>query len=331
MSTQTQAQKTVAAALAFDALVPRRLVHRAAVGEVFLTDAAALGEDRFVVAAQLPRTHSFFSDRLVPYYDPLLMIEVARQAALLIAHRYYEVPEGSAFIFHSADLAVTDVEAHRIKREPSELLIDVELKDKQSRDDGGLAGTSLEFGLTTDGVEGSRARGSMLFMEPQDFAGLRLHVRARKGLEDARTLAVPEPAEPGSVGRRDRRNVVIAEPVSVGQRMLAADVRVDQGHPCLFDHELDHVPGMLLLEAYRQAGVYAAARVQGLDPSAATVTRCRARFKDFAELELAISCEAAVGKPRPDGAGPATVPVQLRLVQGGCEISKGLVEVTPCP
>ncbi|MGL5929474.1 MAG: AfsA-related hotdog domain-containing protein, partial [Dermatophilaceae bacterium] len=54
------------------------------------------------------------------------------------------------------------------------------------------------------------------------------------------------------VGRTRDRDVVITGPVG-GPWTL----RVDTSHPSLFDHPSDHVPGMLLFEAARQAAVLA--------------------------------------------------------------------------
>src|SRR5689334_19245938 len=44
----------------FDQTIPRHLVHRAAVSEVFLTDLRVTDETTFQVGAQWPRDHSFY-------------------------------------------------------------------------------------------------------------------------------------------------------------------------------------------------------------------------------------------------------------------------------
>ncbi|MGW1769961.1 AfsA-related hotdog domain-containing protein, partial [Streptomyces sp. NPDC002073] len=63
---------------------------------------------------------------------------------------------------------------------------------------------------------------------------------------------VPEPAPPLSkeLCRRDRMQDVVLSPTGEADRW---QLRVDTSHPVLFDHPVDHVPGMLLLEAARQA------------------------------------------------------------------------------
>jgi hypothetical protein len=56
---------------------------------------------------------------------------------------------------------------------------------------------------------------------------------------------------PQTVGRISPTDVVLSPTGKPGRWQL----RVDTAHPALFDHPLDHVPGMMLLEAARQATV----------------------------------------------------------------------------
>ena len=44
----------------FSSTVPRELVHRRAISEVFMTDIRRIGEGRYLAAAQWPRLHPFF-------------------------------------------------------------------------------------------------------------------------------------------------------------------------------------------------------------------------------------------------------------------------------
>ena len=62
---------------------------------------------------------------------------------------------------------------------------------------------------------------------------------------------------------------------------------VDRTHPCFFDHPLDHLPGALVIEVYRQAAIAAAASDGVGEPADAVVTRCAVQLSDFAELRKA--------------------------------------------
>lgn len=316
--------------LSFDHVVPRALVHRAAICEVFVSDSERLGDDRYLVAGQLPRTHSFFNDCLLPYYDLLLTLETVRQAAVLVAHRYLGVPLGYVFIFQRADLRMTDLDAHRIGPEPGRLVAEVAIVERQERD-GALAVMELQMGLAIDGRPCSEATGTGIFLPREAYQGLRAHVRSRKPLEQAPAPAPRRPLPPAAVGRRNPRNVVVAEarqgPTPPG---VSTEVLVDQTHPCLFDHPQDHVPGMLLLEAYRQSAILAATGATGSPAERAVLTRCQAVFTEFAELELPTSSAVSTGSAierLPEG--PA-VPAEVVLSQATGPVATGTAEVTLC-
>lgn len=65
---------------------------------------------------------------------------------------------------------------------------------------------------------------------------------------------MPDPVPPAIVGRLDEHDVVLGVPGSAAERRgLNWELRIDPGHPVLFDHPTADVPGMVLLEAARQA------------------------------------------------------------------------------
>ena len=64
---------------------------------------------------------------------------------------------------------------------------------------------------------------------------------------------LPLPVPPPLVGR-DRSTDVVSPPTADPQ---VWEVRSDLRHPVLFDHEVDHLPGMVLVEAMRQAACLA--------------------------------------------------------------------------
>src|SRR3954466_6506532 len=66
--------------------VPKEFVHRAAVAEVMLTDWQRTDEAHFKVAAQWPRSHSFFTPSEAGYHDPLIAAETIRQVGTLLGH-----------------------------------------------------------------------------------------------------------------------------------------------------------------------------------------------------------------------------------------------------
>jgi hypothetical protein len=80
-------------------------------------------------------------------------------------------------------------------------------------------------------------------------------------------------------------------------------LRVDTRHPVLFDHQLDHVPGMLLLEAARQ-GATAALGARSILP---LTMACD--FRKYVELDLPCVIEAV-----PESAGGPGTPAVVRII-----------------
>ena len=90
-------------ALDGDRTLDRRLVHRSAVSEVFLTDVAQLGESSYAVAVHVPAHHHYYADHSTgrPIVDPLFLLEAARQAQACVAHGFLGVPADHRFVVRS--------------------------------------------------------------------------------------------------------------------------------------------------------------------------------------------------------------------------------------
>jgi 2-oxo-3-(phosphooxy)propyl 3-oxoalkanoate synthase len=322
-----------AARLSFDATLPRRLVHRAAISEVFVTDSAQIG-DRILVGSQLPRAHALFNDGPDSHYDLLLVLETLRQSGILTAHRYRDVPSGDSFVFQSFDLRVEDLAAARMAARPAQVVVELGSAEEDERP-GVMRSLLSRSSVAIDGRPYATGSGLMLFLPRPAYDELRSYGR-RQRLRSAPpaevSTAATEPMNPARVGRRNPRNVVVGAPRPAGAAAWRTTLVVDRSHPSFFDHELDHVPAMLLLEAFRQTALAAVAERHGLDPWAARLTRCAAEFTGFAELELPTACTAAVGDPLRgsvggSGDGPV-VAVQVGLEQAGASLSTGVVELT---
>jgi hypothetical protein len=151
-----------------------------------------------------------------------------------------------------------------------------------------------EVTVVRDGRELATAGASFRCMSPE----------AERRLRGCRpvtvTRSVPPAVDHGAVGHSSARHVVLAPPAPG-----AADrweLRVDTAHPTYFDHPVDHVPGMVLLEAARQA-----AHLTTGWPTA-LLTGLGSRFVRYAELDSPCWIEAEAGT-RP-GAGRALVRVR---------------------
>ena len=322
--------------LSFEQTVPRSLVHRAALGEVYVADSLQSGDGEFVLAIQIPRAHCVWFDRRVPYHDPLSTAEAARQGVYVVVHRYLGVPDGLPFSLQRLELRVEDLESYRDRASPLQGLLSLRLVE-QTRNAGASGTMTFAGSISVDGTVAMAMRGDLVFLSLDDYTALRAYHRRRNPPETAPPAATGPGLEAAAVGRLDRRNSVLGEPAVDGPADGHADasadgavrypVIVDRGHPSFFDHGYDHAPGPLLVEAYRQAAIVTAHRTGALPSPVAALTRCQAAFTHFAELDARIECSAIVDERVEDG----RVGVRVGLLQFGKEIATGHIELAPYP
>ncbi|MFD7703150.1 ScbA/BarX family gamma-butyrolactone biosynthesis protein [Streptomyces caelestis] len=225
--------------------VAREYVHRAALSEVFMTGWNKLGRDVFTATAQWPRCHSFY----VPehgLHDPLLLCETIRQTSTLLAHVGYHIPLGHHLTWSRMQYVLAP-EALRIGATPADIQLHVTCSDIRYHRSVPVT-MSMHLEVARDGNPFAMASVRFASHSPAVYRRLRAG-RGDAGEVFAKAPQPPEPVSRSTVGRLRKQDIVLA-PASERQRW---QLRVDTSHPVLFDHALDHVPGMLLLESVRQA------------------------------------------------------------------------------
>ncbi|MFM9368660.1 ScbA/BarX family gamma-butyrolactone biosynthesis protein [Streptomyces sp. Da 82-17] len=222
--------------------VPKEFVHRAAVAEVLLTGWARRDDERFGVTAQWPRCHSYFT-QVDGHHDPLIVAETIRQIGALLAHTEFDVPLDQKFLMW--DLRLTVVPEHlKVSGAPANIDIDVTCVEVRRRGPA-LAKLRYETVLRRDGQVVATGGASYTCASPQAYERL----RRNRPHSDRPPLALTAPVPPQHVGRTSPTDVVLSPIGEENCWQLRADTR----HPVLFDHPQDHIPGMVLIEAARQA------------------------------------------------------------------------------
>ncbi|WP_395511236.1 ScbA/BarX family gamma-butyrolactone biosynthesis protein [Streptomyces racemochromogenes] len=247
-------------------------MHRASAAQVLLADWQRLDEARFSVTAQWPSSHSFFGPVADGHYDPLLCAETIRQIAYLLGHAEFAVPFGHQFVLWDLGVELLRPELLMVRETSAVLDLDVTCVDIKRRG-GRLSGLGYEAVVRRDGHVVATGRASVTCTSPAVYERLR---PAHALLPDHRALPLTAPAAPQSVARLSPTDVVLS-PLGEENRW---QLRVDTSHPVLFDHWVDHVPGMVLMEAARQAAAATLGRPSFLPLGIA------GEFKRYAELDL---------------------------------------------
>ncbi|MEN0134985.1 MAG: ScbA/BarX family gamma-butyrolactone biosynthesis protein [Rhodococcus sp. (in: high G+C Gram-positive bacteria)] len=307
--------------LSYSTSIPRAHVHRAAICEVFLTDIICESHPRFLLGVQLPRVHSYYSDHniVARQYDPLLLLETFRQASILISHRGVGAPLDAKFVFNAGALEVADLDAVRVGPAPAAGVLDATITAEKKRGSD-IVGITLEMTLALDGSAAATMSMTIQWMPGDAWDRLRHRGRAALQLAPARPHPLHERVEPREVARHSFDNVVLSR-TEVDGDTVRSQVLVDQSHPGLFDHPLDHVPGALIFEAMRQTALVAAHELFGLSPRMLVLVGCDAVFESFGELELPTGC-AAVAEAE---ICSRQVVLSVTLAQEGRQIAHGRV------
>lgn len=291
--------------LSFSATVARHLVHRRAVSEVLLTDWCRIGADAFVCAAQWSRSHSFYRVR-DGYHDPLLLAETIRQVGLLLCHEAYQVPPQHRFLMDRMTY-VTDLDGLAAGAAPAEIVLAVRTQELRRRTRS-TSVVRLDVEFLRDEAPIGRGTGWVRCLEPLLYKRIRSRCPSAT-VQDQQ----PAPVPPAHVGVVDADDVVLGQCQQPGQWPL----RILTEHPVLFDHPLDHVPGMLVLEGMRQASRVA------LGWPNAQLTSCDITFSRFIELG-----EPSMVRPTVRQRSTASASVLMVLIQDVHAAAQGTVTAT---
>ncbi|MCI0385826.1 ScbA/BarX family gamma-butyrolactone biosynthesis protein [Streptomyces sp. CNQ085] len=290
----------------FEQTVPRRLVHRAAVSEVLITGARRAGGVH-QVGAQWSRGHSYYSPVSGRWHDPMLLAETIRQAGILLGHEVLDVPLGHCFLSKHASFEMSE-DGARLDDRPAEIVLMVRVHDVTRR--GRSVSYEYEVECHRDGrhIGSGRMGGSCV---PQAL------YRRLRGDRVGAVLpkAAADPVVPELVGRADEADVVLGETGVAGVWTL----RAEPDHPVLFDHPVDHIPGMVVMEAGRQAALAALGQPGGL------LVGCAGEFEQYVEFDpLCLVSADVVGR---DARGRDRVRVSFH--QGGALAARCDIDILP--
>lgn len=296
--------------------VPREFVHRAAVAEVFLTGIRQLSDEQFTVTAQWPRGHSFYSS-VHGRYDPLLIAETVRQVGALLSHTVFDVPLTHKFLLW--DLNYTALpEGLVMDTTPADLELSVRCTEVRRRGRR-LAGLRYETTIRDAGRIIATGGASFTTTSPEAYRRLRT---AR--LESSSGPMVPGTSVPPQLVARTSPFDVVLAPVDQPGRW---QLRVNAAHPVLFDHYVDHVPGMVLLEAARQA-----AHAMGPQDRPVLPVTLDSAFHRYAEFDTPCWVDAEIIDT--DAASPDTCTVRVTGRQDDAIVftaTVGLTSLSPTP
>lgn len=265
--------------------VTTELAHRPRTADVFPVDWVRLSDVRFRVSAHWPADHSFFGPVDDRRLDPMIVGETLRQTSMALAHAEFGAPADTHFVMRDLEIS-TDPDRLLLADTAEPVTVDVVCSEVRRRGRG-LNGmrTTMEFHRAGRLV--AHGTGSTGCTSPAAYRRL----RARRPAVPGARIPLPDPVSPELVGRHRAEDVVLAP----ADRPRSWLLRASTGHPVLFPRPNDHVPGMVLFEAARQAATAASGLLPFL-PSELAVS-----FSRYAELDSPCRIDAEVLDKGEDG------------------------------
>lgn len=226
-----EAARSLAQTLSTWQTVDRRQVHKSALSEVLVTDLHELESDLYAVALQWPRWHPFYRPRPDQQPHPLLFVESLRQAGIYLTHQSLGVPLTQQFVFQAIEADYAPEELQQLPREAATIVLALRTRPKVCG--GGRSGTiRLDIEAWCNAQRLATATAKYRCLSAEAYARVRAH-----GLAEAASVQNPafdSASRPGP-----------ADPDGGEQSLL----QVNYGNPVFFDHPVDHLPGMLLMDA----------------------------------------------------------------------------------
>ncbi|MEG8276557.1 ScbA/BarX family gamma-butyrolactone biosynthesis protein [Streptomyces sp. AHA2] len=252
-------------------VISQSFTHKTNENEVLLRSWRRTASDSFTVTAAWPAAHPFYASRQ-GLHDPLLLCETVRQTLPLLSHGAYQVPFGHQLLWKDFDWTLDPAAAYA-DGDPAELELHITCDEVTYRRERASA-VSLRAEVQRGGRGLATAHSRFTIQDRTVYNRLR-GAYADAAAATARAVPLPPPAGLTAFGRDRFADVVLAATDLPDRWQL----RVDTTHPFLFDHVVDHAPGMLLLEAARQAALATA------HPRSAVVTGMDSDFVKYAELD----------------------------------------------
>ncbi|MFJ1597336.1 ScbA/BarX family gamma-butyrolactone biosynthesis protein [Streptomyces sp. NPDC088261] len=268
--------------LSWSRTVARETVHRASVAEVLLTDVRQAGDGRFEAAACWPRSHPTFPRGGTDLHSPLMVVETLRQLGIYLPLRHYGVAPDARLLITDLFFRIDPAAEPRAAFGATEITCLATVSEVRRGPGGAVTALRLEVAFLAGGRAFALAGGGALFLDEERYGTVRA---GRAGTVAAGTPPSDRPRpDAATVGVHTPHDVLVTHGAGPrrtggpGQDDILLVEPADPRHPFFFDHASDHVPGMVLLEAARQA----AARQSGGTLLRPTAGRLKAaRFTEF--------------------------------------------------
>ncbi|MGA5002362.1 ScbA/BarX family gamma-butyrolactone biosynthesis protein [Streptomyces arboris] len=297
--TEVPAPITVHTLPAAKGAVPKEHAHLQDEDAVLVKDCTRLRDGAYSLTALWPA-----SEAALPY-DPRILTQLIRQGGLSVAHADYGVPLTHQTLLHHLNYQV--VPGFQVSRDrPSPVTVEVLVRRVTGRPTRG-GGLDMNINIIDNGVTVARSETRFGWISPTAYRRL----RGDRQTVDWAAWDVPPPVDPACVRHSDATDVILS-PTEFPNRW---QLRNETANTLLFDHPVDHVPGLALIEAAHQAA-YALDSTAYFEPTGVTIDFTRYVEFDtpcWVEAELISAPDAPADTVRVTGIQNERRPFRVEL------------------
>ncbi|MFL5913989.1 MAG: AfsA-related hotdog domain-containing protein [Gaiellaceae bacterium] len=311
---------TTEAALSFERTVDPREVWSLAPETTFVTDWHYDRErEVFDIAARLPLAHLRYSDTPNPYPDIVLLSQIAAQAGVIVVAERLDVSLDSTFLLRRLAIELDPLEANLVSRDATRFTLTTDREGtwfKQRRTGTPPTGSMIAR-CTLEGRPCGTLEVQGIWVDDRLYQTYR---RMGGGAEPETLPADAGEPEPHT-GRSLPRNRAISRLRNgEGPGRYAGTVLVDENDPTFYERPLDHVPGLLLLDAAKQGTTAAVCRERSVPASRVVVDSAEFLFSRFAELHAPVHCQVDLTE--------GLRAIRAECTQGGRTVCKANLKAT---
>jgi 2-oxo-3-(phosphooxy)propyl 3-oxoalkanoate synthase len=308
------------APLSFDRTVDPREVWSLAPETTFVTDwHYDRDHEVFEIATRLPRAHLRYSDTPNPYPDIVLLSQLASQAGVIVVAELLDVSLDSTFLLRRLAITLDPLEANVVSRDATRFTLTTDREGTwfKTRRTGTPPTGSMIARCALEGRPSGTLEVQGIWVDDRTYE---IYRRMGGSVEPEPLPAEAADPEPHTGRSLPRNRAVSRLQDGEGPGRYAGTVLVDEDDPTFYERPLDHVPGLLLLDAVKQGTTAAVCRERSVPASRVVVDSAEFLFSRFAELHAPVHCHV-------DVSGGLRA-VKSECTQGGRAVCKANLKAT---
>lgn len=299
--------------IAYQHTVARELTHKRYLENVYITSLERLDSQEFLAGAYIPRANAFLNAMRGDSNDVTIpIIEIGRQLGMAIAHKFLGVGYGNAFILSDLQFEFCALENTIDWRRNETVLAHSVQTDLERQANGEVSQIGGDISFYADDQCVFRQTSNCAIQDRARYTKLRDIMRTR--YERSRRLN-NKASYPPSIGFKAALCTKCSALddtlwIDSGINSFIATLQVDHNNLFFFDHDNDHIPGMLILEGMRQLAVDICTRFG--HAHVAQIAQINIDFSTFAELDSPLYLVATVTRKPTDPGALAQISIEAR-------------------